>query len=75
MYGGGEEMVLMVHWGAAVTRLCVRSESVRTCGAKGVLCCASGVYVRVSVRVKAIEGPSGSLKDDEGGTEGHLKGY
>lgn len=71
----GEEMVLIVHWGAAVTRLCVRSESVRMCRAKGVLHYASGVYVCVSVCVKAIESPSGSLKDDEGGAEGHLKGY
>lgn len=60
----GEEMVLMVHWGAAVTRLCVRSESVRTCRAKGELRCAC---VCVSVCAKADEGPSGSLKDDEGG--------
>lgn len=45
----GEEMVLMVHWGAAVTRLCVRSESVRMCHAKGVLRCASGVYMSFSV--------------------------
>lgn len=64
----GGEMVLMVHWGAAVTRLCVQSESVRMCRAEGVLCCASGVYVCVRVCVKAIEGPSGSLKDDEGGS-------
>lgn len=61
----GEEMVLMVHWGAAVTRLCVRSESVRTCRA---------VYVRVSVCTKAIKGPSGSLKDDEEGSRGTFEG-